>query len=241
VVSQGSEPDPTVNTQDSVTQYEHALSALYDHTKHTARFNSPDYVQMSDAAQEAFRAELNRNRELAPACGAISDSLAGHVAKYGTLLARLVLVFHALEDPEEHPIDRPVSAATVQLATRYLRKCFMHARVFYRDLCGGDHAFDLAQRVGRYILANRMDEVTRAKLTSHQPAFRDARDPVRDAAMRLLEDFWWVTPEAGRYQKVHVTRWLVNPAVHVLFAEEGEAHRQERERVLTAIRESRSE
>jgi hypothetical protein len=233
MVAPAGTPDPTVITEHLRTAYAKTLRALYGHR---ADVLAPSHVRMSAAAEAAFHAENNRYRQLALSCAAFSEPLAGHVNKYGQLLARVALIFHAVTEPKVHPAQREVSEATINLAARFMRKVFLHARVLYRDIGGADEAFDIAQRVGRWILAGAMSVVRRADVIRAQPHFRRAGELVQGQAMQLLVEFGWLTELDGAYKKAHVTRWLVDEKIRVLFAAQGEAHRQAVAQVRAAIR-----
>lgn len=226
-------PDRAIDTGAALDRYCRALKAVYSHKP--ADVLGPARVQMDEAAMAVFAEDLLRFRDLAPACGAISDSLAGHVAKYGTLLARLALTFHALEAPDAHPGTRKLTADTVRLAGQCMRRVYRHARVFYAELGAGDQAFDIAQRVARYLLAKQRTDVSRAELVRGLAQFKDAGESVQSGAMQILEDFGWVTVVAGTYQKAHATHWTVDERVHERFAAYGEAHRRSQEAVKAAI------
>jgi hypothetical protein len=230
-------PDRSVQTDALDALYEMALRKIYGYDPRDYNGGAEKRVRLNAEAQRLFDAEMDRNRDFAPDCSEISDGLASHVAKYGGMLARLTLTFHALEVPYKHPLQRLVTEASVKLAIRFLRKVFLHARVFYQDMCGGDHAYDLAQRVARYILASKLDTVTRAEIIRTQHDFRDAGALLRDQAMQILEDFGWLTPTTApnAYNKAHATRWSVDPRVHVLYAKHGAAQLAKRERVKAAI------
>jgi hypothetical protein len=196
-------------------------------------------VELDAAARAALEMELNRYRELAPACAVISDGLAGHVAKYGSILARITLTFHALacaaSDPIHFPSAVSVSAKTVELAARFTRKCFVHARALYDALSGGDTALQLARSVGAALVAAKAQDVERRYLVQRLKAFRDVDDERQQEAMQLLTDFAWLRPEKGVYHKGYPTRWSINPAVHTQFKQYGEALLQRRAVVKAAI------
>lgn len=191
-------------------------------------------VIMSDAAAAAFTAHAARYRELAQACGAYHEGLAGHVAKYGTLLARLSLTFHAAT-ADRHPVEEALRAATVDHAARFLARAFRHARAFYAELGGSDTAWQVARRVAASLLADGVAEVSRRDLIQTCRAFRDATADQQTAAMQLLEDAGWVRTTDAAYAKGHPTRWLVSPAAHARYAPHGEAHRQRRAMVRQAL------
>lgn len=223
-------PDPAISADKPRAALTAAVEAVH---KHRADYR---VVKLSAGASALFEAELLRTRELAVACGAISASLAGHVAKYATFLARVALAFHALESPAQHPAERELSVDTMRLAQRFMARAFLHARAFYRDLTGGDEAFDIAQRVARWLVAAQppVETVSRAKIMQ-RGAFGSAGEMVQSAAMRILEDFGWVSPLPGAYQKAHTTWWAVDQRIYELFAGVGEAHRRARALVREAI------
>jgi hypothetical protein len=186
-----------------------------------------------------FETELNRYTELAPACAAISDGLAGHVQKYGTMLARLILTFHAVEcasgDDGKSPSSCDVEVDTVERAKRFLRKSFLHARAFYEMLSGSDTALQLARNVAAALVADKLDIIERRSLVQKLKAFRDADADRQAEAMQLLVDFGWCRLEKGSYHKNHGTRWSINPAVHQQFVEYGQTLLRRRAVVKEAI------
>jgi len=195
-------------------------------------------VRLDADARVLLEAEIERYRELAPACAVISEGLAGHVAKYGTMLARLVLTFHAIEcaaTGSAHPANARVSLATVKLAVRFLSKAFVHARAFYGSLSGTDSALDIARRVGVALVADGLDVVSRSDLVKGYKIFRDAPNDKRQEAMQLLVDFGWCRVAKGKYEMGHPTHWEVNPAVHERFHDDGAAWLRRRAAVREAI------
>lgn len=191
-------------------------------------------VVMSEEARVAFKHYAAEYRELAQACAAYHEGLAGHVAKYGTLLARIALTFHAVTT-EQHPTAVALKSETMHLAARFLARAFKHARAFYAELGGNDTAWHVARRIAASLLADGQAEVTRRDLIQSCRAFRDATPDQQNDAMKLLEDAAWVRSTEGAYAKAHPTRWLVNPAALSKFATHGELHRRRRDLVRHAI------
>jgi hypothetical protein len=228
-------PDRHLTAQAETARWARGVERVWEHRANGRR------VRMSEEARALFQTEHVRLQELAGACGAISPSFAGHIAKYPTLLARIALTFHAMAEPQTHPADRALSADTLRLAGRFLGKAFLHARVFYRDLAGGDEAFGIAQRVARWLLAAKppLEQVARAQIVRAGPdQFHAAGEAAQSAAMTILEDFGWVAPLPGSYQKAHTTWWAVDSRIYALFAEAGAAHRRAREVLRRAILET---
>lgn len=213
--------------------YYNTLARLYEHGPGTG----VRVVRLDPEAAELMHVERDRLRQLAQAVEVFGDGFAGHVAKHGGMLARVALVFHCIACGDTHPADARVSPHTVELALRFMRKAFQHARALYGDVMGYEGAGALARAIAAVLLADRHLEVTRRGLTHSCHAWRKAEDErLRDHAMQFLADMGWVREERGDYTKPHPTRWAVNPAIHERFAEYGDRHRERRALVLEALR-----
>lgn len=219
--------------------YAAAVRGLY---AMTADMVDPPIVRLSTAAGDVYETERTRFIALAEAAESFSESLASHVAKYPAILGRLMLTFHAIADDRRlpdgalpHPCVGAVSEATAQLAARFLRKAYRHAHVVHGDLLGAGSPLELAQAIGRTVLADRMDSFNRRTLTHKCRAFRAATEWQRVAALRALEDYGWAIGESLLLE--HGGRWTVNPAVHAMFEDEAEQARARRELVRETLRE----
>jgi hypothetical protein len=184
---------------------------------------------------------MARLRKLALDVDIYGEAFAGHVAKHSGMLARITLTFHALTMTDgRHPGDVPVTASTVALATRFMRKVFRHSLAVYSDLLGNDSAIELARAVGRFLLAGEYRQITRRDLSQNCKAFRKAdNERLREEAMQFLIDMAWVRELDGQYAKGHATHWGVNPQAQAVFRAYGEEHKERRRRVLEAIQEGR--
>ena len=226
-------PDPTVPVREAADLYDKIVRRVNEYAANGL------LVTLDVDARALFETENIRYRELAPACAVISEGLAGHVAKYGTVLARLVVTFHsvqcAMAEGRVHPASLPVSLITVELAARFLRKVFRHARAFYGMLSGTDGILDIARRVGTALVADGLMKVGRRDLVQKYQIFRDADDEKRRDAMQLLVDFGWCRALPGKYQMGYPTNWEINPAVHERFCADGEAWLRRRALVKEAI------
>jgi Protein of unknown function (DUF3987)/Bifunctional DNA primase/polymerase, N-terminal len=233
MIAHPSAPDPTLAVLEATKVYEKLVRRVNEYAANGLT------VTLDADARALFESENIRYRELAPACAVISEGLAGHMAKYGTVLARLVLTFHAVQcavnEGRTHPASVPVPLHTVELAARFLRKVFGHARAFYGMMSGTDDILDVARRVGTALVADGMSKVARSELVQKYKIFRDADDDKRREAMQLLVDFGWCRVLPGKYQMGYATNWEINPTVHERFRADGEAWARRRALVKEAI------
>ncbi len=189
-------------------------------------------VRLSAGARAAFDREHVELHQLTASIRGFAPLFAAHVAKRAAMLARLALVFHALEVPD---VSADLDSETMAKAVRFLRRQERHAQAIYGSMLGGDTGMALAKDIARAILASRLEGFNRREMTPCCKAFRAAEEPARHAALTLLSDCGWIamdsaTPGHGAY-------WTVNPRVHDLFAAHGEAARQRRELVRSRLEE----
>ena len=185
-------------------------------------------VRLSGDAREAFDHEHAELQRLTGAFEESHPSFAAHVAKRAAMLARLALAFHALEGTDED-----MSGATMAKAVRFLRRQERHALAAYGSMFGAGTGMALAKDIARSILASELDSFNRRELTPRCKAFRHADNLTRHAALTLLADCAWITPE--RDPLAHGTQWTVDARVHELFAAHGEAARQRRETIRARV------
>ena len=222
-------PDPSVDVKPAYDRYCRVIQAI-----HGFDGSQVSDVVLSPAARKVFDAEVAYFRELAPQCGQISEGLAGNIAKYGSILSRIVLTFHAIECADvglAHPVELQVEVETVELARRFMRKAFQHARTFYGQLSGRNASLDIARRVGVALVADNEQQIVRRDLIQRYESFREATEDVRQEAMQMLVDFDWCRVVKGRYDKGYPTQWDVNPAIHERFSQDGEEWLRRRELV----------
>lgn len=189
-------------------------------------------VHLSADARGIFEDEQAELHRLTQAYEDAHPSYAAHLAKRAAMLARLALIFHALEAPA---VTDNVSGATMQRAVHFMRRQERHAMAVYASLLGADTGMALAQAIARSILASRLQAFNRRELTPRCKAFRHANEWTRAAALALLCDYGWLTTDVATV--THGAHWKVDRRVHELFAEHGEIARQRRETIRTRISE----
>lgn len=183
-------------------------------------------VDLSTAARAAFEEEQAALHQIGLAFEDSHPAYASHVAKRAGMLARLALLFHALDCGA---ITEPIAGATMQRAVRFLRRQERHALSVYGSMLGADTGVALAKDIARSILASGLRWFNRRELTPRCKAFRAADEPTRQAALTLLCDCGWLEADIATF--THGASWTVDGRVHALFSEHGEAARSRRDAV----------
>ena len=212
-------------------------------------------VSLSQEAQQLFQTWLRENELLQEALGSIEPALEAHIAKYPSFALRLALTYHAAQivnrshEEARDPACTPVSLATLQLVTAFLRRASQHALALYLNGKGKSVAYELAQAIARFVLARTSEDnargLTRRDLIQRVRAFRDADERLQATALGLVSDLGWLRVADGGYQKAAPTRYAVNPTVADVFAVEAQRERQRRdlarERITEAVQERREQ
>jgi len=169
---------------------------------------------------------------------AIGQAFTGHIGKWEGLTARMILTFHCIECAVDHvhPEIRPVSVETAKLALDYMTKHLLkHSMSFYEDGLGQSEIHDLAKLLAGRIVANGDREMKSGDLKQRGPnKYRMAGDEKQRQVLARLAEYGWLRPMDMTTALVkHPTRFIVNPAVHELFAK----HRDEELARMAAARE----
>lgn len=194
-------------------------------------------VQMTPEARALMQ---ERHAALRRECGAaagLSEAFAGHLAKHPGLLARVALVHHCLANgcsAGEVLLD----AGSVAGAIGILQRLARHALVMFDSLADRGGALPLARAAGASVVAMGIDVVQRRDLIHRCRAFRDAPETEQEAALRLLVDAAWLTPQDdARQYRGRPASYAVHPQVPELFAAQGQALRARRQAVRALLEE----
>jgi len=179
-------------------------------------------------------------RVLVESAEAIGESFAAHVSKHAGMLARVTLAFHAASEDlltddglPRHPCAANVSAETMRLAVRFMRRAYQHAYVIYGRCLGAGSPLELTTAMARSILADALDSFNRREITFKCRAFRSAPEWQRIEALRTLEDFGWI--EGDTLLPEHGGRWRVNVRVNSMFQTERDRARERRATLRAAL------
>lgn len=229
----------------AVRGYESAIEGLAEIPDYAKLFEET-VVTLSPGAQEIRQAFERRVGALLDMPHA-SDAWRGHLNKWDGFFARLLLVFHMLDNWQEHSraaATVPVSRDTAERVWRFSAFLLSHAIRFYETIVGSGAAGEAARRAAGIILVLGQSPVKRRSIYEKHRAWRPDADTARELldAMRALSRLGWCTTadtEGGV-----PSSWNINPLVFERFRDRtaAEAERRQREyaRVLAAVAERRS-
>lgn len=179
-------------------------------------------VVLSDEAQRR-RGECQRQLLAAENGLDVSPLLRGMLGKWrnGTW-ARLALTYHLVALASGETAERYLlSGDTALKATRFMVDVLFPHAVRVCRMLDDSAGSQLTRRVAEMILADHLHEVTAREL---QRSIRGLRKPEQRAAlmaaMNHLVLLGWVRPANPREHDNRVTRWTVNQAVHLTFADQ---------------------
>ena len=134
---------------------------------------------------------------------------------------------------------RPIDVVPAEIADRvrrYMRGILApnlwRAETIIFDTRQTDHAAWIAG----FILAQRLERITARDIVQSYRALRSPEERnVLDSTMDSLCVFGWLTPAFQRNDARPPVTWLVNPAVHIAFAEQAAAERARRNATKESI------
>ncbi|WP_245467366.1 DUF3987 domain-containing protein [Mesorhizobium sp. M2A.F.Ca.ET.046.03.2.1] len=197
-------------------------------------------IRMASEAQIAFDAAAEQIARLKNAPG-LSAAWQGHVAKFGMILPRIVLVFHGLEAAFRSSGSLPptVSLGTVEKAVLFSRFVLRHSMAFYSRYFEPNTEAADARGVAGYLLT-KPDRTTLSRRMIY-----DARTELRDrrrlfAAMAELETANWIA--VSKRDQDGPSEWRVNARIHQRFESQAvreKAERASRRKAIAAAGEAR--
>lgn len=156
----------------------------------------------------------------------------GHISKWGKLLPRITLIFHALDSWSfvgGVPVDAEVTADTMRKAGQFALFLLKHSWQFYRTNSEPQERTTAARWIAGWILTHPdILSVTPRDIERACKDLRRNRNALL-AAMRDLEEHAWV--EVSRQAPPGSTgpgAWRVNPDVHRRFADRAVREKAER-------------
>ncbi len=201
-------------------------------------------VTLSPGAQ-TIRLQFEQNIEALLDVPQMSAAWRGHLGKWAGLFARLLLVFHMMDNWSARgpgAISIPVSAETASRAARFANLLLCHAIQFYETIVGAGESGEAARQAAGIILTHGEPEISRRDLyegnrARWRPTKREFPPELFDA-MTTLGRMGWCKPVEGAVDTSGVKRWEINPKVYVRFKDravaEAERRQQAHQRILAA-------
>ncbi len=209
----------------------------------TAEYHFPPLLQMTAEGYAAFSRQLDEINKLQHLPG-VSPRFKEHIAKWGKLLARLLLTLHGAEQYEAAGKIDPsaeISIGTVGRAAALARFLLRHAIRFYREYYAASEVQSDTQWVAEYLLAhpekvvlNRRDlgrANDRFLGQENTEGFRRLND-----IMAELEQLHWCEVESQGVRGPKA--WKVNAAIHARFLAQAERVKVKRKLQQENIREA---
>lgn len=209
-----------------------AYAALMDHLYAVAPSDTP--VTMTEEAH-LVREELNRYAMDLSTYPAMPGGLKSHLGKWSGLFARLALLYHAIDCHRlsVHPATAQVSADTARRVDLLMRKFLLpHAMAYYTDVLGAATELEHARWIAGHILSKALSVLTLREIQQSYRQWRGLDDWRRTRIMQTLEDMGWLAPvDDDRKSRRGAHTWMVNGAVHALFADKAQQEMETRERM----------
>jgi len=191
-------------------------------------FNATGHLRFDDGAQK-YRDELERKHLDLLSIERVNRKLAAHIGKYESIFARLCVIWHCVES-EPGKMPRAISERTVRRVGAFLHGFLLpHALAFYTNVLGLSNDHDRLTNVAGYILAHKKERLTNRDIQQGDRAMRGLDRQAIDSIFDQLDALGWVSRVAGPYPK-SPPHWVVNPTVHVKFAERSRAEAERRAR-----------
>ncbi|AXT25535.1 DUF3987 domain-containing protein [Ruegeria sp. AD91A] len=195
----------------------------------------PEAVLHFDDGAQQIRRELEQKHYDLQSLESVSPKLAAHVGKYDAMFPRLCLTYHMIEAGR---IDQPITADTAHRVSRLLHEfLFRHAAVFYSGVLGLSDEHDRLKNIAAFILAHRLDCISNRDVQRGDRAMRKIDNRDIQPLLEQLHTLGWL--DSAVFTKVGVPPlWVVNPTVHVMFAERGQREAERRELEKTTIQQA---
>jgi hypothetical protein len=181
-----------------------------------------------DLDTQKLREELERKHlAMAQQFEVINKKLAAAIGKYDGYFGRFCLIWHCIEHAYDEALQREVTEDTARRVADFMDRFLRpHALAFYCGVLGLADDHDRLAAVAGYILAHRLEKVTNRDVQRGDRSMRRLTRRDTDEVFEQLEALGWLTRTPGPRLAPH---WIVNPEVHVRFAERAareEARRQ---------------
>ena len=221
------EPMPPVNSQ-----YRTLIEALRNLTP--PGWMGAGVLEFDDAAQ-TIRRELEAKHLKLQSLETVNLKLASHIGKLDGLFARLCVVWHCVENIEQHELPATVAEATAQRVADFLQGFLLgHAIGFYSGVLGLSDDHDRLTAIAGYILTHKLERITNRDVQRGDRTMRGLKDHEIRPLLEQLDALGWLERlEPPRPSSP--PHWRVNPAVHQKFADRAASEAERRQDARATI------
>jgi hypothetical protein len=185
-------------------------------------------LRFDDGAQ-AYRQELERKHLELQCCESVNQKLASHFGKYDGLFARLCVIWHCVEAPQG-TLPPVISEATARRVGTFLNGFLLrHALAFYAGVLKLSSDHDTLTSVAGYVLAHKLERITNRDVQRGDWTMRGLDKRAIEAVLDQLDVLGWVDRVDGP-RPSSSPQWVVNPAVHIKFAQRASVEKERRAR-----------
>ncbi|RWM96169.1 MAG: DUF3987 domain-containing protein [Mesorhizobium sp.] len=193
-------------------------------------------LRFDDEAQ-SVRQKLEARHARLMAAELVNPKLASHIGKLDGLFARLCVVWHAIENVQAITLPGTITGELAGRVADFVRVFLLpHAVAFYSGVLGLSDDADRLKAVAAYIIAHRLPQITVRDVQRGDGAMRKIAKADVLPILEQLTALSWVAEVPGP-RATSDPIFIVNPAVHSLFAERGAREAARRDAAKEAMRE----
>jgi hypothetical protein len=214
----------------SALDYDQLVGRLYAMRGYGERL-----LHFSDGAR-AIRDRLEREHlDLSNSLESVSPKLAAHYGKHDGIFARMCLVWHCIENAYRD-LPAEVSEDTAQRVADFMGHFVRTSAIaFYAGVLGMSAGHEDLVNLAALIVAKGMDEVAARDVQRSGTTLRHVTAEQFRTIAEKMEAFGWLERGEPR-PKSNTPRWIVNPRVHMAFAERATAEIERRAAAKQALR-----
>ncbi|MGQ3156329.1 DUF3987 domain-containing protein [Neoaquamicrobium sediminum] len=191
-------------------------------------------LHFDDGAQ-SIRRQLEQHHAGLIAAEMLNPKLASHIGKLDGLFARLCVIWHAIENANAGTLPGTVTSGLAARVSEFMRRFLLqHAVSFYVGTLGFSDDHERLKAVAAYIVAHRLSKIT---VRDVQRGDRSMRRLAKAEVLPVLEQLTalnWLAEEPGP-RATSDPFYVVNPAVHSLFAERAVREQTRRDAAKAAL------
>jgi hypothetical protein len=142
------------------------------------------------------------------------------------------VLWHCIENVNQAALPKIITESTAQRVAAFLHDfLFKHAVAFYAGVLGLADEQDRLRNIAGFILAHKLYKITNRDVQRGDRSMRRLTDWDTLKIFEQLEALGWVDRQ---YTKVQV-RWIVNPVVHIQFADRARREAEQRAEAREAV------